>query len=328
MDINRRTLIAAASAVPGFLLASPLRAQLSYPNRPIRLVVPYPPGGGTDFFARVVATPMGQSLGQTIIVDNRPGAATAIGAESVAHAAPDGHVFLLGDVATFAANPSLYQKLAYNPGKDFSPITLTGRFAIVLLVNTKKLNVASVAELVETARKAPNSVDYASGGIGNPFHLTSELFAQRAGIKLNHIPYKGAAPALQDLTNGQVGMMFVDFATARSQLAVPEIKALAVTSLSSLPSLPGVPTLAASGFPEFEAWAWQGFVAPAGTGSDIIARLQKSYVAAVQDAEVRRKLTDAGIDILQSTPQEFAAYIVAETAKWGEVIKAANIKAD
>jgi tripartite-type tricarboxylate transporter receptor subunit TctC len=328
MDFNRRTFMTGASALPGFLLASRSHAQSGYPNRPIRLVVPYPPGGGTDFFARVVAAPMGQSLGQTIVVDNRPGAATAIGAEYVAHAAPHGYAFLLGDVATFAANPSLYQKLAYDPKKDFSPITLTGRFAIVLLVNTNKLKVGSVAELVEAARKAPGSIDYASGGIGNPFHLTSELFAQAAGIKLNHVPYKGAAPALQDLTNGQVGMMFVDFATARSQLATPSIKALAVTSLNNLPGLPGVPTLAASGYPGFEAWAWQGFVAPADTGGDIIAKLRESYVAAVQDAEIRKKLTDAGIDVLQSTPQEFTTHMLAETAKWGEVIKVANIKAD
>jgi len=164
------------------------------------------------------------------VVENRPGAATIIGAEAVARSAADGYTFLLGDVATYAANPSLYSKLPYDPQKDFSPITLTGRFAVVLLVNTNKLKVGSVAELVEAARKSPGSIDYASGGTGNPFHLASELFAQAAGIKLNHVPYRGAAPALQDLAAGQVGMMFIDFATARSQLATPGIKALAVAS--------------------------------------------------------------------------------------------------
>ena len=182
---------------------------------------------------------MAQSLGQPIIVENRPGAATMIGAEAVARSAPDGYTFLLGDVATYSVNPSLYQKIAYDPEKDFSPISLTGRFAIVLLVNTNKLNVDSIAELVDAAKRAPGSIDYASGGIGNPFHLASELFAQAAQIKLNHVPYRGAAPALQDLAGGQVGMMFVDFATARSQLTTPGIKAVAVASRTEFVGLPG-----------------------------------------------------------------------------------------
>jgi tripartite-type tricarboxylate transporter receptor subunit TctC len=271
---------------------------------------------------------MAQSLGQPVIVENRPGAATIIGAEAVARSAPDGYTLLLGDVATYAANPSLYQKLPYNPQKDFTPITLTGRFAIVLLVNTAKLKVTSVEELVDAARKAPGSIDYASGGVGNPFHLASELFAQAAKIKLNHIPYRGAAPALQDLAAGQVGMMFVDFATARSQLATPGIKALAVASPSEFAGLPGVPTIAASGYHGFEAWAWQGFVAPSATPPDVVAKLRNSYLAAIENAEIRKQLADAGIDILQSSSSEFADYMVSETAKWNAVVKSANIHAD
>jgi len=324
--MHRRSFICGAIAL-GVWSGAPVFAQ-SYPNRPIRLIVPYPPGGGTDFFARLVGASMAQSLGQPVIVENRPGAATIIGAEAVARSAPDGYTLLLGDVATYAANPSLYQKLSYNPQKDFTPITLTGRFAIVLLVNTVKLKVTSVEELVDAARKSPGSIDYASGGVGNPFHLASELFAQAANIKLNHIPYRGAAPALQDLAAGQVGMMFVDFATARSQLATPGIKALAVASPTEFAGLPGVPTIAASGYPGFEAWAWQGFVAPSATPPDVVAKLRNSYLASIENAEIRKQLTDAGIDILQSSAPEFVDYILSETAKWNAVVKSANIHAD
>jgi len=328
MQVHRRSFIAAATALGVSSATSTLLAQSSYPDRPIRLIVPYPPGGGTDFFARLVGGSMAQSLGQPIIVENRPGAATIIGAEAAARSAPDGYTFLLGDVATYSANPSLYQKLPYDPQKDFIPISLTGRFAVVLLVNTNKLKVNSVGELVEAARQSPGSIDYASGGIGNPFHLASELFVQAAKIKLNHVPYRGAAPALQDLAAGHVAMMFVDFATARSQLMTPGIKALAVASPTNFVGLPGVPTVAESGYPGFEAWAWQGFVAPSATSPEVVAKLRNSYLTAIQVAEIRKKLTEAGIDILQSTSTEFADYMRSETEKWNAVIKAANIHAD
>jgi tripartite-type tricarboxylate transporter receptor subunit TctC len=326
MKLDRRAFVAGGLTA---VLSSPeVFAQSSYPNRPVRLIVPYPPGGGTDFFARLVGSGMARSLGQPIVIENRAGAGTIIGAEAAARSAPDGYTFLLGDVATYAANPSLYRKLSYDPLKDFSPISLTGRFAVVLLVNTNKLKVNSVAELVALAKKSPGAIDYASGGIGNPFHLASELFARAAQIQLHHIPYRGAAPALQDLAAGQVGMMFVDFATARSQLATPGMKALAVASPTELAGLPGIPTIAGSGYPGFEAWAWQGFVAPSSTPPDIVAKLRDSYLGAIKDAEIRTKLADAGIEVLQSTPAEFADYIRNETAKWDALIKSADIHAD
>jgi len=328
MHTNRRRLITGALALGVVGATRAARAQSAYPNRPVHLIVPYPPGGGTDYFARLVGTAMAVPLGQSVIVENRPGAATIIGAEAVARAAPDGYTILLGDTATYAANKSLYAKLPYDPQKDFAPITLTGRFAIVLLVNTNKLKVGSVGELIEAAKRAPGAIDYASPGVGSPFHLATELLANAAGIKLNHVPYRGIAPALQDLAGGQMGMMFVDFASARSQLTTPGIKALAVASAGEFAGLPGVPTVAASGFPGFEAWAWQGFVAPAATPADVIAKLQASYVAAIKDPEIVAKLTGAGIDILQSTPAEFAAYMRSETEKWDKVVKAANIRAD
>ncbi len=327
MPQDRRRFLTAAAAIA---VVGPVRAtaQRAYPNRPIRLVVPYPPGGGTDYFARLVGTAMGESLGQPVIVENRAGAATMIGAEVVARAAPDGYTILLGDTATFAANKSLYRKLPYDPEKDFAPISLTGRFAVVLLVNTNKLKAASIREFVDAARRAPGAIDYASPGVGSPFHLAAELFAGAAGIKLNHVPYRGVAPALQDLAAGQIGMMFVDFASARSLLSTPGIKALAVASAAPLPGLPGVPTVAASGYPGFEAWAWQGLVAPANTPAEVIARLNASYLATLENPEIVAKLNGAGIDVLQSTPAAFAAYIRSETEKWENVVKAAGIHAD
>jgi tripartite-type tricarboxylate transporter receptor subunit TctC len=323
MLIHRRTFLAGSAAA----LAAPAAFAQSYPSRPIHLIVPYPAGGGTDFFARVVAAPMGQTLGQQIVVENRPGAGTNIGAEAVARAQPDGYMFLLGDTATYAANRSLYSKLNYDSEKDFAPITLTGRFAIVLLINTDKLKVTSVKQLIDEAKKAPGKIDYASGGVGNPFHLASELFAQQAGIKLNHVPYRGAAPAIQDLLAGQIGMMFVDFATARGQLNNKQIMAIAVASPGEFYGMPGVPPVAKD-LPGYEAWAWQGFVLPAKTPADIVGKLHDAYIKAVSDGEIKQKLIGAGIDPLQSTPQEMAAYMKRETEKWAKVINTASIKVD
>jgi tripartite-type tricarboxylate transporter receptor subunit TctC len=324
---DRRNFIAHAFAL-ATVAAAPAHAQSTWPARPVHLIVPYPPGGGTDYFARLVGTAMEKPLGQPIIVENRPGAATIIGAEAVARAAPDGYTVLLGDNATYAANKTLYQKLPYDPQKDFAPVTLTGRFAMVLLVNTHKLNVNSVPELIAVARRMPGSIDYATPGVGTAFHLATELFAAAAGIRLNHVPYRGASPAMQDLAAGQIGVMFVDFASARSQLSTPGIKALAVASPEEFAGLPGVPTVAASGFPGFEAWAWQGLVFPAGTAPDIIAKLRAAYVATVSQPEIVEKLNAAGIDVLKSTPEEFADYMRSESEKWGKVVKDANIRVD
>jgi tripartite-type tricarboxylate transporter receptor subunit TctC len=325
MPIDRRSFVAALAAAPAFA-ASRAFAQ-AYPSRPIHLIVPYPAGGGTDFFARVVAAPMSQTLGQQIVVENRPGAGTNIGAEGVAHAQPDGYTFLLGDTATFAANRSLYAKLNYDAAKDFAPVSLTGRFAMVLVVNTDKLKVSSVKELIAEAKKAPGKIDFASAGIGTPHHLAAELFAQSAGIKLNHVPYRGAAPAVQDLISGHIGMMFLDFATARGQLKNPQIKAIAVASSGPFYGLPGVPPIS-NDVPGYEAWAWQGFVLPVRTPTDIIGKLHGAYVKAVSDKEIKDKLVGAGIDPLQSSPAEMAAYMKSESEKWAKVIKVANIRID
>jgi tripartite-type tricarboxylate transporter receptor subunit TctC len=325
MSQTRRTFLVTMAAASAASALSPWRAlaQADYPTRPVRVTVPYAAGGGTDFFARLVFGAMGERLGQQFVIENKPGAGTNIGAEAVARAEPDGYTLLLGDSATFATNRSLYRKLSFDPYKDFSPISLTGRFALVLLVNTNKLPVSSVQELVAEAKKAPGRINYATPGLGSPFHLATELLAQGAGIKVTHVPYRGAAPAVQDLVAGQVDMMFIDFATARSQLSGP-IKAIAVASPKEFAGLPGVPPVAAD-FPGFEAWAWQGFVGPARLPPEIVTKLNDTYRQVVARQDIRDKLTGAGIDVLQSSPSEMASYMQEEGAKWEKVIRTANI---
>jgi tripartite-type tricarboxylate transporter receptor subunit TctC len=325
--IARRAVLALSVLVATFSV-SPATAQ-TYPVKPIHLIVPYPAGGGTDFFARLVGQKMQELIGQPIVIENKPGAATNLGADYVAKAQPDGYTILLGDVATFAANPSLYKKLPFDPDKDFAPITLTARFVSVLVVNPGKLKVNSVADLVAAAKAEPGKIDVAHAGVGNPFHLAAVLFQQAAGIKLNEIPYRGAAPAVQDLLAGTVPLMFVDYATARSHLAAGTLKALGVAALEERKELPGVPPVAATAsLAGFEAWPWQGFVAPAKTPPEVIAKLRETYIAAVSDPVVRQKLTDAGTEVLQSTPQEFSDYRRKEAAKWADAIRKANIVLD
>ena len=324
----RTAVLTAILALGAVTMVENASAQ-TYPGRPIHLIVPYPAGGGTDFFARLVGQKMSELAGQPIVVENKPGAATNLGADFVAKAPPDGYTVLLGDVATYAANPSLYKKLPFDPAKDFAPVTLTARFLTVLVTNPAKLKANSVAELIEQAKSQPGKIDIAHAGVGNPFHLAAVLFQQAAGIKLNEVPYRGAGPAVQGLLGGDVHMMFVDYATARSHIAAGTLKALGVAALTARPELPGVPPVAAvPGLAGFEAWPWQGFVVPAKTPDAVVAKLRDTYVAAVADQVVRQKVSDAGAELLQSSPEEMADYMRKETAKWAEVIRAANIQLD
>jgi len=322
------SFIRAALSAALLLFATPAFAQ-SYPSKPIHLIVPYPAGGGTDFFARLVGQKMSELIGQPIVVENKPGAATNLGADFVAKAAPDGYTILLGDVATFAANQSLYKKIPFDPEKDFAPISLTARFVSVLVVNPNKLKVNSVAELIAAAKAEPGKIDIAHAGVGNPFHLAAVLFQQAAGIKLNEVPYRGAAPAVQDVLAGTVPLMFIDYATARSHIAAGALKPLGVAALEERKELPGVPPVAATpGLAGFEAWPWQGIVAPARTPGEVIAKLRDTYIVAVNDPVVRQKLIEAGTEPLQSTPQEFSDYRRKEAAKWADAVKKAGITLD
>lgn len=327
MNIARRLLLALPAIVLAMGTSARAAAEPAVPIKPVVVVVPYPPGGGTDLFARTIAARMGEKLGQPVLVENKPGAATTIGASDVARTNPDGYRILLGDTATFAANHSIYKKLPYDPLRDFAPISLTGRFTLVLVINPRVLPYKSVHELVAAARKVPGTINYATSGAGNPFHLATIMFEQAAGISLTHVPYKGAGPAVQDLLGGQVGMMFLDYATAHAQLASGKLRALAVASPTPHPSLPDVPTIAAS-YPGFEAWAWQGLVAPAGTPQATMTRLRDAYFAAINEPAVREKIIDAGIEPLQSSGEKMDAYMRAETAKWSKVVRDAGIRLD
>ena len=299
-------------------VGAPAQAQ-PYPNKPVTLIVPYPPGGGTDFFARTVGQKMAETLGQQMVVENRPGAATIVGAQALAKAPADGYTVLLGDSATYAINVSLYKKLAYDPVKDFAPVSLTGRFALLLVVNPSVLPANSPKDLVAQAKQRPGAIAYGSPGSGSPHHLAMELFKERAGIDLLHVPYKGAAPAVQDLLGGRIATMFLDLAAGAPQVRGGKVKALAVASPQRIAALPEVATLAESGFPGFEAWAWQGIAVPAGTPQEIIAALNSAYGKAI---------SDAGIEPLHSTPQEMADYIKRETAKWAKLIADRHITVD
>ena len=317
-------LLARLAAALVLALGSGASGAQAYPTKPVRLVVPYPPGGGTDFFARTVSAKLSDNLGQQVVVENRPGAATIIGAEAVAKSAPDGYTILLGDTATFAVNPTLYKKLPYDPLKSFEPISLTGRFALLLVVHPS-VQANNVAELIALAKAKPGTLNYASPGPGSPHHLAMELFKQRTGINIVHVPYKGAGPAIQDLLGGQIPTMFLDLAAGAPQIKGGKIRALAVASPKRIAALPDLATIADSGLPGYEAWAWQGLVAPAGTPKEVIAKLGAEYAKAINDAGIRQKIIDAGVDPLQSSPKEFADYIRSEQEKWAKVVKDGNI---
>ena len=324
--MQRRSLI---SLLAGAVLAPMALAQTPWPSQPIRLIVPYPAGGGTDFFARLVAPGMGEVLGQPVIVDNRPGASGIIGASAVARQLPaDGHTFLLGDMTTYAVNPSMFEKLSYDPLKDLSPVTMTAKFDFLLVVNPNVLPVNNVQELVALAAKTPAGINYASPSVGTTHHLATELLARETGMKLVAITYKGGGPAVQDLLGGQVGLMFLDRATARPHLESGRLRPIAAAGSKRIAAYPNVPTVAEQGVKGFDVEGWQGFTVRAGTPEAVVRALNAAYLKAIAPPEIRRKLDEAGIDPVGGTPEQFTAYIQAGTVKWRAVIRERNIKAE
>src|SRR5437763_6531393 len=319
-----RSLALAAAAIA----AAPAAQAQAYPAKPVRLIVPYPAGGATDFFARAVFPKMSETLGQAVLVENRPGAGTAIGASEVARSTPDGYTLLLGDAGTYAFNPTLYKKLSYDPAKDFAPVSLTGRFALILAVNPTVLQSGMVKEFVDAAKRSPGKIDYGAPGPGSPIHLAMELFKQRAGISMTPIPYKGGADALSDLIGGRIGALFPDIATGLPQIRAGKIKALAVASEKRVAALPDLPTVGESGYRGFEAWAWQGFVAPAGTPRDVVMKLNGAFAKVMADPTITQRLSESGFEPQTSTPDQFAAYMKSEIAKWAKVIHESNISLD
>lgn len=301
-------------------------AQSAYPSRPIRLIVPYPAGGATDVVARVVAEKMSESLGQPIVVDNRPGAGTMIGASTVARSTPDGYTVLIGDTATYALNPTLYgARLTYDPLKDFAPVCRTGRVPLILAANPNTVKANSVAELITLAKKQPGTINFGAPGPGSPIHLAMELFRQRVGIELTAVPYKGGADALTDLLGGRVGLLFIDAATGLPHAKSGAVKALAVGSDKRIAAIPTVPTMAEAGVANFEAWAWNGLAVPTGTPPAIVAKLSDACRKALAMPVVEKRLAELSVEAAPSSPEEFAVFIKDEATKWHDVITKAGV---
>ena len=299
----------------------------SYPNRTIRLVVPFPAAGTTDILARAAAQKLTEAFGQSVVVDNRPGAAGNIGADLVAKSAPDGYTLLMGTVGTHAINPSLYSKMPYDHVKDFVPVVLVAGVPNVLVVNPA-LPVNSVADLIKLAKDKPGQINFASSGSGTSIHLSGELFRTMAGVDITHVPYKGSSPALIDLIGGQVQIMFDNLPSALPQIKAGKLRAIAVTSLKRAPVLPDVPTISESGLPGFEASSWFGVLAPAGTPAPIVARINAEVNKWLQSAEAREKLLSQGAEAAGGSPEQFANHIRAESEKWAKVVKASGAKVD
>ncbi|HLH99097.1 MAG TPA: tripartite tricarboxylate transporter substrate binding protein [Xanthobacteraceae bacterium] len=322
--MRRAILASLASIVLG--LASAALAQ-TYPVRPVTLVVAFTPAGPSDVLSRIVGRKLEELLKQPFVVVNRPGAGGNIGAEAVATAPADGYTLLMGNNSILATNASLYRKLPYDPEKDFEPISLIGSQANILVVNPK-LPVHSVAELIALARAKPGELNYASSGIGTAAHLAGALFRTQANVDIVHVAYKGAAPALQDLIAGQVQMMFATAASVVGFINAGTVRPLAVTTLHRSTLMPDLPTVAESGLPGFEATTWHGLVAPAGTPAAVVNILHDATVKALADPAVAKSLTELGVEISPSTPDEFSKYITAEIPKWTAVVKASGATLD
>jgi tripartite-type tricarboxylate transporter receptor subunit TctC len=321
-EMLKKTTMAAA-ALLAFAGATVDAGAADYPDRPVSLVVGFPPGGASDILARIISGKLAGILGQPFVVDNRPGAGGNVAGDVVAHAAPDGYTLLLGNNAILATNASLYKKIGFDPEQDFAPISLIGTQANVLVVNVD-LPVHSLAELIALAKAHPGKLNFASSGYGLAAHLAGELFKAEAHVDIVHVPYKGSAPALQDVIAGQDQMMFATTSGSMGLIKGGQVRPLAVTTLKRTASLPDIPTIDELGIKGFDATTWHGLVAPAGTPLPIIDKLHKATAEALADPDVRRSLADLGVDIVGSTPDEFAAYIKSEIPKWAAVIKASG----
>ncbi|MFO1082057.1 MAG: tripartite tricarboxylate transporter substrate binding protein [Reyranellaceae bacterium] len=319
-SLGRRAVLAAP-----VLLAGAARAQ-SFPSKPIRLIVPYAPGGGADTTARLIAPALQETLGETVVIDNRPGAGGVIGDEAVAKAPPDGHTLLIGAFA-HAVNPSLLPRLPYRTPDDFAPISLLITVP-ELMVITPSHPAKSVAELVALAKAQPGKLFYASSGNGSAQHLAAELFKLRTGTDIGHVPYKGGGLAIVDVAAGHVPFYFGNMSAALPQVRGGKVRALAVTTAQRSPAASDVPTLTEAGVADCEISEWNALLAPAGTPPAVIARLHEAVVAILRRQEIRAKFADLGAETVGSTPQELAKFLAAEQAKWAAVVKAADIKVE
>lgn len=313
--------------VVGLLLATTWVLAQTFPSRPMRWIVPYAPGGTTDMIARTFVEKMSKGLGQVVVVENRAGAATAIGAAAIARAEPDGYTLGSVDSGTLAVNPLVYQKLNYNAEKDFTLIGGLAKMPMMLVVGAH-FPAKNLKEFIDIVRQSPDKMTSASAsaGVGSPLHAALELFKQRTETRIVHVPYKGAAPALQDLISGQVDSMFVDLAPSLALIRSGHVRVLAVAASARLAALPDVPTMAEAGLVGFEAYAWQVLVAPANVSSEKVMLLNHQLQAAQNDPDIRKKFEDLGMVPLVMTPQATAAFVRAEQQRWADVIRVAGVQ--
>ncbi|HET7792498.1 MAG TPA: tripartite tricarboxylate transporter substrate binding protein [Rhizobacter sp.] len=326
--LSRRHWLAACAAwaaAPGAAFAQ------AWPSKPVRIVVPFAPGGTTDILARAMAPELSQAFGQQFVVDNKPGAGGNVGADLVAKSPADGYNLLMGTVGTHGINQSLYPKMPFDPIKDFAPITLVAGVPNVLVMNPAKataVGINTVADLIKYAKANPGKLNMASSGNGTSIHLSGELFKSMTGTFLVHFPYRGSGPALLDLIGGTMDLMFDNLPSAMPQIKAGKLKALAVTTAQRSAALPEVPTIAESGVKGFEASSWFGLLAPAGTPADIVNRIQQESAKALGTPALKERLLAQGAIPSGMTPAEFSAYIAAETKKWAQVVKISGAKVD
>ena len=326
-DLIRRTLLGgvlAATSLGAALLPAVAQAQDS---RPLEWVVGYAAGGGSDTVARTVAEAMGKALGRSIVVSNKPGAATNIAADHVAKSKDFGNIMLTADFATLAANPSLFARLPYDAERDFVPVGLLARFPMILVVNPA-LPVRSYKDFLAWARANPDALNYASAGPGSPHHLAGELLRERTGLKMQHVPYRGAAPAVQDLIGGQVPFALMDSASVQQHLLSGKLRGIGVASPARLKTMADIPTLAEQGLSGFEAYAWQGLVVPTGTPPETVAQLHRALQQALDTTMVKARFQTLALEALPGTPKQMADYARLERERWGRLIAANNIRLD
>lgn len=323
--MNRRTFFATAIAA-AVALAGPATAQ-SFPDGPVTMVVPFAAGGSTDFVARTVAQKMGELLGQTVLVENRAGAGGNLGAGYVAAAAPDGYTILMGTIATHALSASIYANPPFDPVADFAPIAWLVTVPNVLTVN-KDYPAKTVAELIERLKAAPGEESFSSSGNGTPLHLSGQLFMTLTGTEMVHIPYQGSGPALIDAISGAVPINFDNLPSSTEHIRSGSLRALAVTTKERVPTFPDVPTMEEAGVPGYETNTWNALFAPAGTPPEVIAVLNKAANDAINDPTVKKRLNDAGAVVVGGTPEELAAHVAAEIARWKPIVESAGVRID
>lgn len=325
MRLLKKIVSAGLLALPCIVMSA--SAHAAYPDKPIRWLVPYAAGGGSDFLARTISNALSPLIGQTVVVENKPGGNTSIAAGDLVRSAPDGYTVMSADNGTLVFNPALYSKLSYDPVKDLAPVALLGRFPMILVAGPDS-GINSVKDVIAKAKASPEGLNYASAGAGSPHHLAMELFKSELGLKMVHIPYRGASPALTDVAGGQVPIMMVDMAAGAGFLKGGKVKALAVANPTRLPQLPDVPTFAELGYPNVVAAAHVGMVVPAGTPKETIHLLNQKVVAALNDPKVHQTLIDFGVEPVGNTPEEYSAMLKEETVKWQKLIRDLNIHLD